>query len=326
MPNQNRGYIQRVDAVRVVLMAALILSMYRVPLPLTRYFMLLCKFAPCALFALYGYFVLKPHAHLHKNLRHTGRTLLILMAVYAVLGSFYQWLLYGRPFAWINLPNLLSLLVFTKWPIVLGESVWLIHSVLYALAVFAVFRRLSDKRRLDCVVCAVLLLLGIVFGELAANLHMPFYVEPNFLTMTVPYMLLGKLLRDAPEKIKNASSKKLLVVFCVGVVLCAAEALFFRKTGTLDYCRHLIGFIPMTAATVLLAVRGPVKTELTVQDISLSRVYRFMYYIYNPIAEFYFVLSIFLIGFPKLFRFVGGITAVVTVVLTYLIAKSFPKS
>ena len=325
MPKKEHGYIPRVDAVRTLLMVALILSAYRLPLPLTRYFMLLCNFAPCALFALYGYFVLKPRARLQKNILRTGRVFLLMLAVYTVLGSFYQWLYYGRPFSWISLPNFLTFLVFSRWPINLGDSIWLIQTVLYALLIFAAFRKLSGHRVLDGIVCGVLLLLGIVFGELAGNLHMPFYIERNFLTTTIPYMLLGKLLQNPPEKIKNLSSRKLLLIFAGSIVLCAAEALLFRQTGTLDYCEHLIGFIPMTSVTVLFAVRGPAKEKINEQDMRLSSIYRFMYYLYNPVAEFYFILTIFLIGFPNLFNFTAGATAVVAPVLTYLLAKVIVK-
>ena len=327
MENNEIGYIRRVDAVRTALMAVLILSVYRLPLPLMRYASLLCGFAPCALFALYGYFVLCPGKYVNtrkENLVSTLKVFLLLLGAYLVLGCAYQYLYSGNAFSWLNTPNLLTFLVFSKWPINVGESIWMIQTVLYALIFFVLFRKLPAGPVLDGLVCAVLLLLGIVFGELAVVLKMPFYLERNFLTTTIPYMLLGKLLWCVPEKPKRSGGKGIILLFCGGVVLCAAEALWLRSAGALDYCEHLIGYIPMTVAVVLFAVRGPQKPEeetIGAEDVRLMTVYRLMYYLYDPIAEFYFLLTIFLIGFPKLFTVAAGATAVVTLILTFLLAK-----
>lgn len=328
MSDNHHGYIRRVDAVRVLLMAAVILSMYRLPLPLTRYFALLCSFAPSALFALYGYFALRSHStsrSLKYSLFSAVRVFFVLLIAYLVLGCFYQWLNTGNPTSWLNMPNLLTFLVFNKWPINLGDSIWMIQSVLYALIVFTVFRRFSHSQVLDCVVCGVLMLSGIVFSEFAPVLHLPFYIERNFLTTTIPYMLLGKLIHYAPPKLREISGKKLIIIFCGGVALCAAEALLHRQLGTLDYCQHLLGFIPMTFATVLFAVRGPQKTKIDRNDIRLMTVYRYMYYLFNPVAEFYFLLTIFLIGFPKVFNVLASATAIVTPVVSFLLAWAVSK-
>ena len=321
----HHGYIPRVDAVRVLLMAAVVLSVYRLPVRFTRYFALLCEFAPCALFALYGYFVLRFHNttfSLKRSLFSALRVFSKLLFAYVVLGFLYQWLMVGNPVSWLNLPNILTFLIFNKWPINLGDSIWMLQSVLYALAVFTLLHRFSHNKVVDYVACGVLMVLGVVLGEMAGVLRMPFYLERNFLTTTIPYMLLGKLLRYAPDKIKNCKSKVLVLLFGGGVVLCAAEALFLRSKGAIDTCQNLIGFIPMTAATLLFAVRGPKKEAINAADIRLMETYRFMYFLFNPIAEFYFLLSILLIGFPKLFNAAAGATAIVTLVLSFLLARA----
>ena len=321
------SYIPRVDAVRVLLMAAVVLSVYRVPVRFSRYFALLCEFAPCALFALYGYFALRfrspgsTKSALKRSLSSTVRVFLQLLLAYVVLGCFYQWLNTSNPFLWLNIPNLLTWLIFCKWPINLGDSIWMLQCVLYALVVFTLTHRFSRKKVVDYVAFGVLMAAGIVFGEMAGVLKMPFYLERNFLTTTIPYMLLGKLLRYAPDKLKNAGAKVIIPLFLGGVALCAAEALFLRDKGMIDTCQHLIGFIPMTAATVLFAVRGPKSEKISASDVRLQTTYRFMYFLFNPVAEFYFLLTLLLLGFPKLFNVAAGATAIVALILTFLLAR-----
>ena len=329
MPHiRQHSYIPRVNAVRVLLMAAVVLSVYRVPVRFSRYFALLCEFAPCALFALYGYFALRIHrtrstkSVLKHSLSSTVRVFLKLLFAYVVLGFLYQWLTVGNPVSWLSLPNLLTWLVFCKWPINLGDSIWMLQCVLYALVVFTLLHRFSHNKVVDFAACGGLMVLGIVFGEMAGIFKMPFYLERNFLTTTIPYMLFGKLLHYAPDKLRNCKSKVLVLLFGGGVVLCAAEALFLRSKGMIDTCQHLIGFLPMTAATLLFAVRGPQKEAIHAADIRLMETYRFMYFLFNPVAEFYFLLSLLLMGFPKAFNLAAGATAIVALVLSFLLARA----
>ena len=47
-----------------------------------------------------------------------------------------------------------------------------------------------------------------------------------------------------------------------------------------------------------------------------------MYFVFNPVAEFYFLLTLLLMGFPKAFNLAAGATAIVALVLSFLLARA----
>ena len=148
------------------------------------------------------------------------------------------------------------------------------------------------------------------------------YIPGNWLTRALPYILLGKLLRDMKKKLMEVKFWKYLIAFVVGGLLVVLELYILVWTRTLRYEAHMIGYAIMAVAVCGLAISIPLGTGNRVIHFD-SAISGLIYILMNPI---YYAMVVFLGGsHPDFVSLLGGIVAfLASVILAIILCGTLP--
>lgn len=286
----------------------------------------LSGFATPCFFILSGYFVLSGDSNVRKE--KTGRKIKraliglgLMMVLYIILSVAVCYI--QKITISISLRVVFNFLVLNLWPLPVGTNIWFIQAMLYAYIVIFI----ADKLKLMkfykpvMVICFILMLLS---GELAGLIHFNLlgyaYIPGNWLTRALPYILLGKLLREKKGKLLRIKFWKYLIVWLIGFALVIAEILALAKFGCLVYQGHMIGYAVMALAACGLALSKPTGRESTITyyDTAMSGI---PYILMDPA---YYALGLILSNqYGSLFSAFGGLAALaVSILLTLVFTHS----
>ena len=318
-------YFYSFDTLRVICILMLTLSAFGLPFRFLNYARPFLTCANGILFTLYGFIVLRDGADLRKNIRHCVKVFIILFAVYGLITMGYLYVLYGRPFMYFNKHGIFNFVVLNFWGEDICSTIWYVQSVMYALIILWLLRRFKD---LDWLLCIVLFVFSILIGELASVIGFKFigndYIPGNFLTRTIPYMLLGRLLRRNYGRI-SAGKRIPVLLITVGIVLSVLEFFILLSSGKLGYTGHFIGFILIAAGVCLWAAGSWRGNTVSGFGRYAGKMYKGMYFVYNPLYYVLVVIAGMLcrtIDQVYIFdAFSGLITAAVLFVIFFVYAK-----
>lgn len=272
----------------------------------------LSGFAIPAFFVLSGFYVLDTNreVRLEKVLRKIKRSALCFAFVflfYFVLNVAVLLLNHMTPT--ISKRMIFNFFVLNLWPFQIGDNIWFIQAMLYAYIVIFILDKLKLMRfyRILLVILFVFMLLtGEFSGVIRFNILGYQYIPGNWLTRALPYILLGKLLRDIKEKLMEIKFWKYLIAFVVGGGLVILELFILVLTGTLRSEAHMFGYAIMAVAVCGLAISIPIGVGNRVVHFDTA-ISGFIYVFMNPI---YYALIIFLGGsYPKFIGMLGGVAA-----------------
>ena len=285
----------------------------------------LSGFAIPAFFVLSGFYVLDTNreVRMEKVLRKIKRSALCFVFVFLfyvalnvpIMLLFHETLTFSKRM-------IFNFVVMNLWPLRIGDNIWFIQAMLYAYIVIFILDKLKllkFYRILLVILFVFMLLTGEFSGVIRFNILGYPYIPGNWLTRALPYILLGKLLRDMKEKLMEIKFWKYLIAFIVGGVLVILEICILVTTGTLRSEAHMIGYTIMAVAVCGLAISIPigVGNRLVHFDTAISG---FIYVFMNPI---YYALIIFLGGsYPKFIGMLGGVAAFLASFLLALILCS----
>lgn len=280
-------------------------------------------FAIPAFYVLSGYYVLdtKREVRLEKILRKIKRSALC----FAFVLIFYVAL--NVPVMLLNHMTLLfskrmlfEFVVMNLWPLPIGDNIWFIQAMLYAYIVIFLLDKLK-LLKFYRILLIILFIFMLLSGELSGviNFSNPLgypYIPGNWLTRALPYILLGKLLRDMKKSLMNIQFWKYLIAFVVGGGLVVLELFILTMTGSLRYGAHMLGYAIMAVAVCGLAISIPLGTANRVIHFD-SAISGLIYVLMNPI---YYALLIFLgASHPDFIGLIGGIVAFIASALIALI-------
>ena len=161
-------------------------------------------------------------------------------------------------------------------------------------------------RILLVVLFVFMLLTGEFSGVIRFNVLGYPFIPGHWLTRALPYILLGKLLRDMKEKLMEIKFWKYLIAFVVGGGLVILEICILVWTGTLRSEAHMIGYTIMAVAVCGLAISIPIGVGNRVVHFD-SAISGFIYVFMNPV---YYALIIFFGAMsPEFFSILGGVAA-----------------
>lgn len=288
---RHRSYIYSFDNLRVFCLILLIFAAFRFPFEALNRAQPFFHIADGLLFTMYGFLVLRDDHSLSKNIRHALRVFLITFAVYLPLTVGYRYLL-GEPlFALFTKEKILNFLLLNRWFQDFGSPIWYVQSVLYALIIFRVLRKL---RKLDWLFCIVLFAVAALTGEFSDLFRFSVpgsaFVSANLLTCTIPYMLLGRLIYKHYSKLSRITPLGLWSILILGALITAAEAILLKMSGHLVSETRFLGFIPISLAVCMLALNDQNGYKCSHLRNYSSRMYRGMFFVYNPFGYFLGVL------------------------------------
>ena len=287
----------------------------------------LSGFAIPAFFVLSGYYVLDTNreVRMEKVLRKIKRSALCFAFVllFYVAINVPVMFLYHMPLVFSK-RMIFEFVVLNLWPLLIGDNIWFIQAMLYAYIVIFILDKLKllkFYRILLVILFVFMLLTGEFSGVIRFNILGYTYIPGNWLTRALPYILLGKLLRDIKEKLMEIKFWKYLIAFVVGGGLVILEFFILVWTGTLRYEAHMIGYTIMAVAVCGLAISIPIGAGNRLVHFD-SAISGFIYVFMNPI---YYALIIFLrASYPKFIGMLGGVAAFLASFLLALILCSTP--
>ena len=222
----------------------------------------LSGFAIPAFFILSGYYVLdnKRNVRMEKTLRKIKRTAISFGFVFLFYAAINVVLiiLHFKSFTFSK-RMLFEFVVMNVWPFEVGSNIWFIQAMLYAYIIIF----LADKMKLMKyykIFIPVLIIIMLLTGELSRTLRFNIfgyqYIPGNWLTRALPYILIGKLLRDMKKSVMKIQFWKFLIAFVIGGVLVIAEILCLGWFEFLGYQGHMFGYGIMAVAVCGLGGLG----------------------------------------------------------------------
>ena len=288
----------------------------------------LSGFAIPTFFVLSGFYVLDTNreVRMEKILRKIKRSALCFAFVFLFYVALNVGLMFLIHFVTISFSKrmLFNFFVLNLWPFQIGDNIWFIQAMLYAYIVIFILDKLKllkFYRILLIILFVFMLLTGEFSGVIRFNILGYPYIPGNWLTRALPYILLGKLLRDMKEKLMEIKFWKYLIAFVIGGGFVILEVFLLALTRTLRYSGHMIGYTIMAVAVCGLAISIPIGAGNRVVHFD-SAISGFIYVFMNPV---YYALIIFFGAMsPEFFSMLGGVAAFLASFLLALILCSTP--
>ncbi|MBP3811287.1 MAG: acyltransferase [Clostridiales bacterium] len=286
----------------------------------------LSGFATPCFFILSGYFILvddREH-RLHKLKRKLIRgtsCLVFVFVLYAIINAVIFFL--SHMTLAVGKRMIFNFVVLNLWPCPIGDNFWFIQAMLYAYIIIYI----ADKLNLFKLYKGVLVITFIamlLLGEFAGVIHFNFlgypYIPGNWLTRALPYILLGRLIREHKDFLLSWRKFVYWILFVVGGGLVILELFVLARTGYLIYEGHTIGYGVMAFALCCWALSVPFVTPNRIVhfDPAMSG---FVYIFMNPV---YCLLIMFLgAQYPYFAYYMGVIAAwLISVVIAFLLTPT----
>ena len=255
---------------------------------------ILFGFVPIAFFMLSGYLVLGDEKHrlerIVRSIKRTAATFGVLTAVYIAINCMF-YLLAGQP--GIIIEALFSgrfwfnFLVMNIWSLDIGNAIWYVQAMLYGYIILYFL----EKRKLlkhDGIIAAVLIAFTVFTGEFSGIIPWDIggysYLQGNFLTRALPYLLVGGILYRVKDKLAKYRNLWYYSAMAIGYILIALELILFTKLNTVGYYGHMLG-MPVIAAAVCMLYLKNEKKEGFEKPLKMSRKHiNCIYYFCQPVA------------------------------------------
>lgn len=272
----------------------------------------LSGFAIPAFFILSGYYVLdnKRNVRMEKTLRKIKRTAICFGFVFLfyVAINVVLIILHFESFTFSK-RMLFEFLVLNVWPFNAGNNIWFIQAMLYAYIIIFIADKLKLMKFYKIII-PILVIIMLLTGELSAMLRFNIfgyqYIPGNWLTRALPYILIGRLLREMKKSVMKIQFWKYLIAFVIGGVLVIAEIFGLGRFDCLRYQGHMFGYGIMAVVVCGLAISIPIERPNRIIHFD-SAISGIIYILMNPI---YYGLFILLVREHLDFiRLLGGLTA-----------------
>ncbi len=272
----------------------------------------LSGFAIPAFFVLSGYYVLdnKRSVRMEKTLRKIKRTAIcfgFVFLFYAAI-NIVLIILHFERFTFSK-RMLFEFVVMNVWPFKVGSNIWFIQAMLYAYIIIFIADKLKLMKFYKILI-PILIVIMLFTGELSGMLRINIFGYPfipgNWLTRALPYILIGRLLREMKKSVMKIQFWKYIIAFVIGGVLVIAEILGLGWFEFLSYQGHMFGYGIMAVAVCGLAISIPIERPNRIIHFD-SAISGIIYILMNPI---YYGLVIFLLrDHLDFIRLLGGLTA-----------------
>ena len=289
----------------------------------------LSGFAIPAFFVLSGYYVLdnKRKDRLDKTVRKIKRTALCFAFVFLFyVACNVPLFIISHMQIVFSKRMIFEFLVLNLWPLPIGSNIWFIQAMLYAYIIIFILDKLKLLKYYK-ILLVVLFLIMLLTGEFAGiirfdNILGYSYIPGNWLTRALPYILIGRLLREKKRSLIKVPFWKYLIAFVVGGVLVLAELLILAWTGFFRYDGHMIGFGIMAVAVCGLAISIPINrpNRIIHYDSAISGL------IYVFMSPVYYWLGLLLFeNYQNFVRYASGpVALLVSIIFALVLCGTLP--
>ena len=309
---------------RFILMLFICFWNYGFPEP-TGFLSAISGFAIPAFFILSGYFVLvdDKEKRQEKMKRKIKRSALCFGAMF-VLDVIVNIVVcyFSNISVTLSLRSIFNFIVMNMWPLPIGSNIWFMQALLYAYLILYAADRLNLLKYYKIVMLLTFLIM-LLTGEFAGILHFDVlgyqFIPGNWLTRAIPYLLLGKLLREKSASLFNISALIYVVLLIAGAVLSIVELFFLGRMEWLVYQGHMLGYGVMAFAACSLAFTNPeaYSTLFSFFDSTLSGI---IYFVIDPL--FYLLAMVTGRFIPGIVVNFGGLIALAVSILLAILLKN----
>ena len=310
---------------RFILMAFVCFWNYGFPEP-TGFLSAISGFAIPAFYILSGYFVLTDDKNdrQKKTERKMKRSVLCFAAMFVFYLIINVIVCYANNISvTLSRRTIFNFVVLNLWFLPVGSNIWFIQALFYAYIIIYAADWLGLMKHYKPVMVLTFIFM-LLTGEFAGVIHFSIlgytYIPGNWLTRALPYLLLGRFLREKSETLFNIKTWVYVMLLIVGAVLSLGEIILLGRTGFLVYQGHMIGYGIMAFSACGLALTAPemISTRITYYDTALSGlIYIFMDPLYYAIGLIVGRIDLGVV------LYLGGIIALVaSIVLAFILRKS----
>ena len=288
-----------------------------------------CFAIPC-FYILSGYFILPNDNEISiektkRKIKRSGLCFGFMFLVYIII-NIPVGMIHKLPIS-ISLRSVFYFLVLNLWPFSVGSNIWFIQAMLAAYIVIFIALKLNLMRFYKAVLVLTMIIM-LLSGEFAGFIHLDKigyqFIPGNWLTRALPYILLGKLLREKEEHLLRTAAWKYIAVWLAGAVLALAELFFLGQAGCLVYHGHMIGYGIMAFAACGMALSNPLGSESLITSYFTRfdpRLSNIIYMLMDPI--FYTIILLSGKGLLETATRFGGLAAfAISVLLAFLLKNA----
>ena len=310
---------------RFVLLAFMCFWNYGFPEP-TGFLSAISGFAAPAFFILSGYFVLINDKEMRqkKTERKMKRSLLCfgaMLVLYIIVNVIVC--LISNISVTISKRTIFNFVVLNLWPLPIGSTIWFIQALVYAYIIIYIADWLGLMKYYKIVMILTFIFM-LLTGEFAGIIHFGilgyYYIPGNWLTRALPYLLLGKFLREKSKLLFRIKNWIYLIILVAGAALSLGEIILLGRTGFLVYQGHMIGYGIMALAVCGIALSTPDAFSLRISyyDTAISGI------AYMLIDPFYYIIGLIVGHFNMAFvvYFCGIAALLLSLVISFILRKS----
>lgn len=172
----------------------------------------------------------------------------------------------------------------------LGYQLWYLNAYIQALVVIIIalkFKKISFLWK--CI--PIFLILGLMTGKyqfLVPFLRNSLSLSRNFITMGIPFVGIGWLIRKYGSQLLSKFSSKVIFAFLIIVlILSESEVCYFRFNRIFLHGDYVITTIPLVALMLLVAIKYPLLGKNSLVEV-IGKKYSLSIYIFHI-----FVLEVF---------------------------------
>ena len=295
----------------------------------------LSKFVIPTFFVLSGFFILTPDdtergQKIINAVKRTFFTFLIMFAVYTAINLLY-YSYKNLGWAWtadfFTKGKVFNFFVLNIYPFSTGASISFIHRYFYACIILFVLNKckLLKKPAFYLPLMVILFAVMISCGEFAKVLDITYfsYMPGLAITMTLPYMLLGMVIRKHANAILNIPRFVFAILFVLGFAMAIAELVALNKFELFVYGGHTVGFMVMAVSLCCFALANTNSSQsfVSIHGRSYSKRIYYLCPVVNMIA-----LNLIQTAVPKRYRgsmgdFISVFIYLICLFLAYAIGK-----
>ena len=183
--------------------------------------------------------------------------------------------------------SIIDFLLYGKWQLPVGEYVWFTASLVLALVVFFIFSKTTLLRRGWFVVLLLVVTLGVnlVFGEFS-GLFKWGYLPNGFFNSAIPFMLIGKIIKDRENQVFDLGPIVSAVVVVIGLLVTFGEMYMLNYFTRFNFTSNYIGSLICAIGFLMFAVQFPDFGEMSGFAYWGGGCATWMFLLANPVSMF----------------------------------------
>lgn len=261
--NQNER-IYTIDALRIIVAFFVVVIHFPFPGTVGKYLWINAYFAVPFFYLVAGYFLgtedkEELERKIKKRAKHIFKLFVYTAIVYVSINLLYYVIYKGTDISTyvssiFTTKSVMKFVLLNVWPFFIGGAIWFLQAMVYSYIIILGLVK-TKLIRYDLYIAILLLILNSLLGEFSTWLSLPLVMASTF-TRALPYMLLGRVIRNNINKIRKVKTIELSILVLLSIILCLAEYYILNANGILGYTGHYQGNTILAVLLMIFAIQN----------------------------------------------------------------------